>query len=81
MSNLLCNCGSGEYKEAQFDGHGIFLCYTCDKCYTEKMKGFRNDIHSAYDCDEDIEPDSPVELDGQYCDSVYDNEYDFGGES
>lgn len=50
-----CPCGSGEFPEAQFDGHGIFLCYTCDKCHKQKMSGFRSDIHEAY------EPDEPLE--------------------
>ena len=43
--------------EAQYDGHGIFLCYTCPECYEEKMSQFRSDIHSRYDCDEPIEPE------------------------
>ena len=50
-----CPCGSGMYPDAQHDGHGIFLCYTCDKCYTEKMKGYRHDIHERYECNEPIE--------------------------
>ena len=53
----LCNCGSGEYREAIYDGYGIFLAYVCDKCRKEKLKGFRKDIFENYDCDEPIEPE------------------------
>ncbi len=52
-----CNCGSGEFPEAQYDGYGIFLCYTCDKCHKERMKGFRSDINERYETDEPIEED------------------------
>jgi cbb3-type cytochrome oxidase cytochrome c subunit len=44
-------------KEAQYDGHGIFLTYTCDQCYTQRMKGFRADISTRYECDESIDED------------------------
>src|SRR4029077_8445482 len=50
-----CNCGSGEIHEPQFDGHGIFLKYTCSKCEKEAMAGYRPDIHERYECDEPIE--------------------------
>ncbi len=52
-----CYCGSGEYPEAQFDGHGIFLCYTCSKCEKAKMATYRPDIHERYECDEAIDED------------------------
>jgi hypothetical protein len=52
-----CPCGSGEFPDAQHDGYGIFLCYTCDKCEEEKMKRYRSDIHERYECDEPIEED------------------------
>ena len=52
-----CNCGSGEIREAIHDGHGIFLCYACDKCKAEKLKHFRPDIMESYDTDEQIEED------------------------
>lgn len=52
-----CNCGSGEEKEAQYDGHGIFLTYTCTQCYKEKIGKFRKDIFTQYECDEPIEPE------------------------
>lgn len=53
--NPYCPCGSGDCREAQYDGHGIFLTYTCDRCYTKKMAGFRLDIFDRYDCDEPID--------------------------
>jgi cbb3-type cytochrome oxidase cytochrome c subunit len=52
-----CPCGSGEYQDDNYDGHGIFLCYSCSQCHAEKMKGFRSDIFEAYDCDEPIYED------------------------
>jgi len=52
-----CWCGSGEYPNANYDGHGIFLCYSCSKCHAEKMKGYRPDIFESYECDEPIEED------------------------
>ena len=39
----LCDCKKG-FKNPVHDGRGLFLCYACDKCYTEKMKGYRADI-------------------------------------
>lgn len=50
-----CPCGSGEWPDAQYDGYGIFLCYTCNKCEAEKMCRYRHDIHEHYECDETIE--------------------------
>ena len=50
-----CPCGSGLYKEAQYDGYGIFLTYTCEKCEPEKMSKFRSDIHERYEADEPID--------------------------
>ena len=52
-----CPCGSGEFPEAEHDGYGIFLCYTCDKCYVTKMLSYRRDIFTRYDTDEQIEED------------------------
>lgn len=49
-----CPCGSGELREAQYDGYGIFLTYTCHKCHDQKISGYRSDIHEAYDTDEEI---------------------------
>lgn len=50
-----CPCGSGEYPDAQHDGYGIFLCYTCSKCEKKEMSKWRPDIHERYECDEPIE--------------------------
>ena len=55
MALKTCPCGSGQYRDEQYDGHGIFLCFTCPKCEKEKMKGWRADIHERYECDEPIE--------------------------
>jgi hypothetical protein len=55
-----CNCGSGKIREAQYDGQGIFLTYTCDDCHEEQMKGFNPIILGPYtqaDVDEPIEPE------------------------
>ena len=50
-----CPCGSGEYPEALYDGHGIFLCYACPKCKKKKVAGYRPDIFQHYECDEPID--------------------------
>jgi hypothetical protein len=39
LMSRTCPCGSGLYREEQYDGHGIFLCYTCTKCEKEKLAG------------------------------------------
>lgn len=52
-----CTCGSGERRQAQYDGYGIFLCYTCAQCHRRKMASYRSDIMEHYDTDEQIEPD------------------------
>ena len=54
----MCNCGSGESKEAQHDARGIFLTYTCPKCYEQKMGWYRADVLTDpnYWTDEPIEP-------------------------
>lgn len=57
MAQRTCPCGSGLPRTAQYDGHNIFLCYTCDGCHAERMSGFRSDIRTRYDADEPIEPD------------------------
>jgi len=48
---------SRDERDAQYDGHGIFLCYTCPKCHKEKMKGYRSDIMERYEAEEAIEED------------------------
>jgi hypothetical protein len=53
-----CYCGSGKDREAQYDGQGIFLTYTCESCEKEKLSGFRPEILGPYtqaDVDEAIE--------------------------
>ncbi len=57
MTQKLCPCGSGLPRHELKDGYGIFLTFACEKCEAEKMKGFRPDIMSRYECDEPIEPD------------------------
>lgn len=52
-----CPCGSGLYPSANYDGYGIFLCYTCEQCHDRKMAGYRSDIHEHYECDEPIDED------------------------
>jgi hypothetical protein len=55
-----CPCGSGEFPEPQYDGQGIFLCYTCDKCEKKKLSRYRPEILQPYtqaDIDEPIEED------------------------
>jgi hypothetical protein len=42
-------------REAQYDGHGCFLCFTCSVCHTAKMSQYRADIHEWYECDEPID--------------------------
>lgn len=53
----MCDCGSGLDKTPLHDGYGIFMCYTCKKCYDRKVSRFRDDIFDRYDTDEQIEPD------------------------
>lgn len=61
MTSRPCSCGSGEYDEEIFDGHGIYLTRCCDRCRAERLARFRCDIMESYECDEPIEPDEPVE--------------------
>lgn len=60
MRSKTCPCGSGLWREAQYDGRGIFLCYTCPDCHDHKMKGYNPVILGPYtqaDVDEPIEPE------------------------
>lgn len=50
-----CPCGSGLAYQSNYDGHGIPLPRTCEKCHAQKMRGYRADIMDRYDCDEAIE--------------------------
>ena len=55
MNDKTCPCGSGEPREAQFDGYGIFLTYTCPRCERAKLARFRPDIFERYETDEVID--------------------------
>jgi hypothetical protein len=50
-----CECGSGLERCTLNDGYGIFLTYACDKCMTEKLSHYREDIMEKYECDEPID--------------------------
>jgi hypothetical protein len=52
-----CDCGSGKTSDWVFDGHGCALTRTCDDCHDKKMKRYRPDIFTRYECDEQIEDD------------------------
>ncbi len=52
-----CPCGSGEFPDTYRDGHGIFMCYACEKCMKERLGAFRPDIFTRYECDEPIDPE------------------------
>jgi len=52
-----CPCGSGEFPNVLFDGYGIFLTYACPKCEQKKIRSFRRDIFTQYECDEPVEED------------------------
>jgi hypothetical protein len=54
-----CWCGSGLWPDANHDARGIFLCYSCDKCHTEKMSHYRPEVltDSNYDAVEEIDGD------------------------
>jgi hypothetical protein len=57
--NNNCPCGSGLDRKEIIDARGIFVTYACEKCYSEKLEGYRADIFydSNYYTDENIEPD------------------------
>ena len=52
-----CDCGSGLTRYAEYDGYGIFLCYTCVECRKRKLSRYRPDIFERYETDEPIEED------------------------
>lgn len=49
-----CDCGSGQYPEAEYDARGIFLCYVCDKCRARKLGSYRPEVltDSQYEADD-----------------------------
>jgi hypothetical protein len=59
MRLIKCNCGSGLYREPEFDGRGIFLIFACDKCRVERLKKFRSDVLT----DPDYWHDEPIDED------------------
>ena len=48
-----------ENRDAQYDARGIFLTYTCPRCHSEKMRGYRDDVLTdpGYWADEPIDED------------------------
>jgi hypothetical protein len=59
MSEVLCDCGSGEPRYALSDARGIFCAYVCDKCEDEVKSHYRPEVFEDgdYTCDEPIEPE------------------------
>jgi hypothetical protein len=61
MTNFkdLCDCGSGELAEPQFDARGIYLTQACPKCVDERLRRYRPEVLSNpnYECDEPIDED------------------------
>lgn len=59
MKPRKCDCGSGEWREEEYDAPGIFLTFVCAKCRKEKLSGYRPDVLSDpnYWTDEPIEED------------------------
>lgn len=55
----LCNCGSGEPREAILDARGIFVAYVCSKCEKQTKAHYRPEIFTDgnYECDEPVEPE------------------------
>lgn len=41
-----CLCGSGKPRRALTDAAGIFCCFVCDDCETEKRRAYRPEIFS-----------------------------------
>lgn len=39
-----CPCGSGLPRQPQHDARGYFLTFTCSKCESRKLGGFRADV-------------------------------------
>jgi hypothetical protein len=58
MNDLKYHVCPRDDRDAQYDGYGIFLTYTCGKCHKVKMAGYRSDIGSRYECDEPIEDET-----------------------
>jgi len=57
MRQQFCSCNSGHSRHAHYDARGIFLCFACDDCATEKLSHYRPDVLTDphYYADEPIE--------------------------
>ena len=47
---------SSEYSWAEHDAQGIYLCRVCDRCYRQKLEGYRPEILHGYDQSDVDEP-------------------------
>jgi len=56
IRNNACRCGSGLWAEWQYDGRGIPLCKTCDKCHDKEMSKYNPVILGYYDQGDIDEP-------------------------
>lgn len=54
-----CSCGSGLPRRDLYDARGIFCCFVCDKCETQKRAKYRPEIFvdTDYETTEDVEDD------------------------
>jgi hypothetical protein len=52
----ICDCGSGEPWEREFDAQGIYLCRCCDKCRRDKLGRYRPEILAGYGQEDVNEP-------------------------
>jgi hypothetical protein len=52
-----CPCGSGHYREAEYDARGIFLTYLCEVCEEDKLGRYRPEVFddSRYWVDEALD--------------------------
>lgn len=48
-----CPCGSGEFSQAVYDNHGIFVDFMCDVCREKKMAKYDPVIFNDYDAYEE----------------------------
>jgi hypothetical protein len=44
MTYRECPCGSGLYRNENYDARGIFLTFTCEKCKKVKLSKYRKDV-------------------------------------
>jgi hypothetical protein len=50
-----CECGSGQYIEAQYDNYGIYCGKMCDVCFKRKYR--QDDYFDASYAGESLEED------------------------